>query len=106
MGDGHHVSPSYRSSVLFSSSNSPWAVLHMPEEREQRIHYVRLSLFTQVIGRRDSGTLGGGGCACSLVAGEREVPVFVLSVLFEEQGSCLHVCFLWRNLVSPTHTRR
>ena len=23
-------------------------VLHMPEEREQRIHYVRLSLFTQV----------------------------------------------------------
>ena len=48
MGDGNHVSPSYRSSVLFSSSNSPWAVLHMPEEREQRIHYVRLSLFTQV----------------------------------------------------------
>ena len=24
----------------FQSSNSLWAVLHMPEEREQRIHYV------------------------------------------------------------------
>ena len=74
MGDGNRVSPSDRSSVLFSSSSSLWAVLHMPEEREQRIHYVRLSQFTQVIGRRDSGKLGGGGCACSLVVGEREVP--------------------------------
>ena len=31
------------------------------------------------------------------------VLVFVLGVLFEEQGSCLHVCFLWHNLVSQ-HT--
>ena len=74
----------------------------MPEEREQRIHYVRLSLFTQVIGRRDSGTLGGGGCACSLVAGEPEkcrCSCFVFR--FEEQGSCLHVCFLWHTTWCP-----
>ena len=75
----------------FQSSNSLWAVLHMPEEREQRIHFVRLSpcsLFTQDIGVETAGRWAVGvGVACSLVAGERgEVPVFVFCVSVRGAG--------------------
>lgn len=101
---GHLIVHQY----CFQSSNSLWAVLHMPEEREQRIHYVRLSPCSLRISgsrQRDVGWGWVSHAPWSWLLGRRgagEVPVFVFSVkLFEKQGSCLHVCFLWHTTWCP-----
>ena len=80
-------------------------MLHMPEEREQRIHYVRFRCSLRLSGVETAGRWVGVGVHAPWSSGSEKcrVLVFVLGVLFEEQGSCLHVCFLWHNLVSQ-HT--
>ena len=81
---GHLIVHQY----CFQSSNSLWAVLHMPEEREQRIHFVRLSPCSLRISGSRQWDVGWGWVSHAPWSprGAGEVPVFVFCVSVRGAG--------------------